>query len=97
MWGSTEHCIQNGSIVNSVAFSPEGRRVVSGSIDKTVRIWNTATGEVKAELKGHTNDVNSVAFAQDGSQVVSGSDDNTVRIWNAATGEVEAELKGHTD
>ena len=95
LWGSTELHIQNGSKVNSVAFSQDGRQVVSGSDDNAVRIWNAATGEVEAELKGHTDSVVSVAFAQDGSQVVSGSYDNTVRIWNAATGEVEAQLEGH--
>ncbi|KIM79165.1 hypothetical protein PILCRDRAFT_792296 [Piloderma croceum F 1598] len=95
LWGSTELYMQNGSPVNSVAFAQDGSRVVSGSGDNTVRIWNTMTGEVEAELKGHTNSVRSVAFAQDGSRVVSGSDDKTV--WNAMTGEVEAELRGHTD
>ena len=96
-WDSMELCIQNGSEVCSVAFSHDGSQVVSGSEDGTVRIWNAATGEVEAELKGHTEWVMSVAFAQNGSQVVSGSSDNTVRIWNAATSEAEAELKGHTD
>jgi WD40 repeat protein len=57
----------------------------------------STTGEVEAELKGHTHWVMSVAFSQDGSRVVSGSGDKTVRIWNVTTGEVEAELKGHTD
>jgi WD40 repeat protein len=74
-----------------------GSRVVSGSDDNTVRIWNVTTGEVEAELKGRTNRVMSVAFSQDGSRVVSGSGDCRVRVWNATTGEVEAELKGHTD
>jgi WD40 repeat protein len=96
-WGSTELHMQNCSIVNSVTFSQDGSRVISGSDDNTVRIWNATTGEVEADLKGHTDWVRSVAFAQDGSRVVSGSDDKTVRIWNATTGEVEAELKGHTD
>jgi WD40 repeat protein len=84
-------------LVNSVAFSQDGSRVVSGSEDNTGPIWNATTGEVEAELKGHTDWVTSVAFSQDGSRVVSGSDDKTVRIWNATTGEVEAELKGHTE
>jgi WD40 repeat protein len=82
--------------VMSVAFSQDSSRVVSGSRDKTVRIWNAATGEMEAELKGHTGAVMSVAFSQDSSRVVSGSSDKTVRIWNEATGEMEAELKGHT-
>jgi WD40 repeat protein len=78
--------MQNGSHVNSVTFSSDGSQVVSGLDDKTVRIWNATTGEIEAELKGHTDSVGSVAFAQDGSRVVSGSYDNTVRIWNTVTG-----------
>ncbi|KAJ6580588.1 mycorrhiza-induced WD40-repeat domain protein [Mycena sp. CBHHK59/15] len=97
LWGPTELTLDNGSRVMSVAFSQDGSRVVSGSFDNTVRIWNATTGEVEAELKGHTDTVTSVAFSQDGSRAVSGSYDKTVRIWNATTGEVEAELKGHTD
>jgi WD40 repeat protein len=62
-----------------------------------IRIWNVTTGEVEAELKGHTHSVRSVAFSQDGSRVASGSNDQTVRIWNVTTGKVKAELKGHTD
>ena len=85
--------MQDGSTVRSVAFSQDGSRVVSASNDKTVRIWNVTTGEVEAELKGHTDRVGSVAFSQDGSQVVSGSFDKMVRIWNVMTGEVESELK----
>ena len=96
-WGQMELVTQAGLGVSSVAFSRDGRRVVSGSGDKTVRIWNSMTGEVEAELEGHTDSVMSVAFSQDGSRVVSGSGDKTVRIWNVMTGEVEAELEGHTD
>ena len=82
--------------VRIAVFSPDGSRVVSGSKDKTVRIWNAATGECDAELKGHSDEVYSVVFSPDGSRAVSGSKDNTVRLWNAATGECEAELKGHS-
>ena len=66
LWGPAELIMQNGSRVNSVAFSQDGSRVVSGSSDKTVRIWNVTTGKVEAELRGHTNQVMSVAFSQDG-------------------------------
>jgi WD40 repeat protein len=78
--------------VNAVAFSQDGSRVVSGSFDETVRIWNVMMGKAEAELKGHTNWVTSIAFSQDGSRVVSGSNDKTVRIWNVMMGKVEAEL-----
>ncbi|KIJ49040.1 hypothetical protein M422DRAFT_205279 [Sphaerobolus stellatus SS14] len=75
--------------VRSVAFSPDGQRVVSGSHDKTIRIWNAHTGElVSGPFEGHTDQVTSVAFSPDGQRVVSGSGDETIRIWNAHTGEL---------
>jgi WD40 repeat protein len=76
--------------VMSVAFSQDGSRVVSGSRDETVRVWNVTTGGVEAELKGHKHWVTAVAFSQDGSQVVSGSRDKTVRIWNVTTGDSQS-------
>jgi WD40 repeat protein len=80
----------------SVAFSPDGKQVVSGSDDNTVRLWDAATGAQLQTLKGHTGWINSVAFSPDGKQVVSGSDDNTVRPWDAATGAQLQTLEGHT-
>ncbi|KAG5637284.1 hypothetical protein H0H81_005079 [Sphagnurus paluster] len=96
-WDQTEHVMQNGSDIYSVAFSQDGSQVVSGSADQIVRIWNVTTGKAEAELMGHTDSVRSVAFSQNGSQVASASDDKTVIIWNVATGKIEAELKGHTN
>ncbi|KAE9385618.1 hypothetical protein BT96DRAFT_791075, partial [Gymnopus androsaceus JB14] len=84
--------------VISVAFSPDGKRIVSGSDDKSVRIWNAETGRQEGDpLEGHTDWVTSVAFSPDGKRIVSGSDDNSVRIWNAETGRQEGDpLEGHT-
>jgi len=63
-----------------VAFSPDGKQVVSGSHDETVRLWDAATRAALQRLEGHSGCVSSVAFSPDGKQVVSGSDDETVRL-----------------
>ena len=82
-----------------MAFSPDGRRIVSGSSDNTLRLWDAATGKpIGPPLLGHTSRVWSVAFSPDGRRIVSGSFDNTLRIWDAATGKpIGAPLQGHTD
>ena len=85
--------------VLSVAVSPDGGRIVSGSDDSTVRIWDAQTGEpIGQPLQGHTDRVLSVAVSPDGGRIVSGSADRTVRIWDAQTGEpIGQPLQGHTD
>jgi WD40 repeat protein len=83
--------------VSSVAFSADGSRIVSGSGDCTVRVWDAVSGVVLHTLKGHTNSVYSVAFSSDGLRIVSGSSDCTVRIWDAVSGVVLHTLKGHTN
>jgi WD40 repeat protein len=84
------------SSVSSVSFSSDGLRVVSGSYDSTVRIWDAASATVQHTMEGHTIRVTSVAFSSDGSRIVSGSDDETVRIWDAASGMVQHTMEGHT-
>ena len=62
--------------------------IISGSDDKTIRVWNPTTGQcIAGPFQGHTAGVWSVAYSPDGSQFVSGSGDNTVRVWNPATGQ----------
>ncbi|KAH9487260.1 Vegetative incompatibility protein HET-E-1 [Psilocybe cubensis] len=83
--------------VNCVAFSPDGKHIVSSSYDKTLRLWDAETGEqIGAPLEGHQNFVLSVAFAPNGKRIISGSYDKTLRLWDAETGEqIGAPLEGH--
>jgi len=85
--------------VNFVAFSPDGKRIVSASDDETIRIWNSETGDlVLGPLEGHTSWVYSAVFSPEGRRIVSASFDKTIRIWNSDTGEmVLGPLRGHTD
>jgi WD40 repeat protein len=79
-----------------VVFSPDSRKLASGSYDKTVRVWSVSTGQVEQTLDGHSGLVKSVAFSPDGRKLASGSYDNTVRVWNVGTGQVEQKLEGHS-
>src|SRR5258706_5483371 len=85
--------------IRSMCYSPDGTRVVSGSNDKTIRIWDAKSGTVIGEpLTGHTSGVNSVAYSPDGRHITSGSTDSTIRIWDAETGTaVGNPLEGHAD
>jgi energy-coupling factor transporter ATP-binding protein EcfA2 len=83
--------------VYSAAFSPDGSRIVTASEDKTARIWDAASGNEIAVLRGHGNWVRSAAFSPDGSRIVAASDDLTARIWDAASGKEIAVLRGHGD
>ena len=81
--------------VNSVAFSPDGRFIVSGSEDQTIKLWDAADGTLLKTFKGHENSVSSVAFSPDGRLVISGSGDNTLKLWDAADGALLKTFKGH--
>ncbi|PVG03761.1 WD40 repeat-like protein [Serendipita vermifera] len=85
--------------IKSVAFSSNNRRIVSGSADNTILLWDAETGEPLAKpMKGHTSSVTSVAFSADDHYIVSGSADETIRIWDAKTGQPLGEpLQGHTN
>ncbi len=83
--------------VTSVAFGPDGTRLVSGSADGALRLWDTEIGQsLGGPLTGHDAWVNSVAFSPDGREIASGSDDTTVRLWDATTGDEVMSLSGHT-
>ena len=81
--------------VYSVAFSPDGSILASGSWDKTVRLWDTQTSNHLRTLEGHTDSIWYVIFSPDGSTLVSAGLDDTVRLWDVGNGEAKAALE-HT-
>ncbi len=86
----------HSSDVRSVAFSPDGTRIVSGSYDETLRLWDAVSGAHLNTLKGHSDLVRSVAFSPNATRIVSGSSDHTLRLWDAASGAHLSTLKGHS-
>jgi len=70
----------------SIAFSPDGKLLASGSEDATAKLWDTNTGAEVRTLGGHTGTVNEVAFSPDGALLATASDDTTVRLWDVSTG-----------
>ncbi|MEH2459650.1 WD40 repeat domain-containing protein, partial [Nostoc sp.] len=73
-----------------------GQQVISASVDKTLKVWNLATGEELFTLNGHSHWVNAVAVTPNGQQVISASVDKTLKVWNLATGEELFTLNGHS-
>ncbi|MEH2390136.1 MAG: caspase family protein [Nostoc sp.] len=81
--------------VTSVAFSPDGKMIASGSLDNKVRLWNIQGNSISNPFCGHKNSVWSVAFSPDGKMIASGSYDETVRLWNLQGKPIGQPFIGH--
>ncbi|PWI65088.1 hypothetical protein PCL_07387 [Purpureocillium lilacinum] len=95
-WSPLVHTLEgHDELVTSVAFSTDGKLLASASFDRTVKVWDAATGDIVRTLEAHSYHVRSVAFSPDGKLLASASDDRTLKVWDAATGEVQQTLEGH--
>ena len=81
--------------VTSVAFSPDGKAIASGSLDHTIRFWEATSGKEVAVLRGHGGEVTSVAFSANGRRLASAGWDRVVKVWDMQTGQMLASMAGH--
>ncbi|MEL6702724.1 MAG: WD40 repeat domain-containing protein [Bacteroidota bacterium] len=88
--------VAQGVAVNSVRFSPDGTQLVTAASDRTLRVYDAATGALVQTLPGHDDYVVHVAWLADGQGLASASYDGTVKLWDLATGELTRTLRGHT-
>jgi RNA polymerase sigma factor (sigma-70 family) len=88
---------KEGVVVKDMQFSPAGDRIALARDDALAQVFDTATGEEVASLKGHRGIVFAIAFKPDGKKLVTGGDDTTARLWDATTGKTLAVLEGHAD
>ncbi|KAM3066490.1 hypothetical protein ACMFMG_011988 [Clarireedia jacksonii] len=87
---------EHSDAVNSVAFSADSNLLASASDDKTIKVWDAATGILQQTLEGHSDRVYSVAFSADSKLLASASDDKTIKFWDTATGILQQTLEGHS-
>jgi len=86
----------HSDLVSAVAVTLNGKRAVSASMDRTLGVWDLATGRMLLTLKGHSADVRGVAVTADGKRVLSASEDHTVKLWDLETGCIQQSLEGHS-
>ena len=89
--------IMHADAVTSVAFSSDGEHVLSGSKDKTIKLWDVANGALLRTFEGHANSVTSIAFSPNGEHVLSGNYDKTLKLWDATTGVLLRTFLGSAD
>ena len=86
-----------GPTMRSVAYSPDGARIVTTEDDRTAKLWDASSGELLMTLYGHTGNVTNARFSLDGTRVVTVSSDRQIKVWDAVTGQDLITLAGHSD
>ena len=95
MWSEDSYqprlTLRHEKAVHSAEFSPDGRRIITASRDRTARLWDAATGQSLGTTMPHSDSVNSARFSSDGKWVVTGCDDGTIGVWDGVTGAAVSE------
>ena len=89
--------VEHENYVNSVAFSPDGNFIISGSGDHTIKLWQVDNGELLKTFEGYQSSVRSVAFSPDGKTIISGSGDKTIKLWQINNAKLLKTFEGHQD
>ncbi|HYV47513.1 MAG TPA: TIR domain-containing protein [Myxococcaceae bacterium] len=89
--------VGHSSSASACAWSPDGQRLLSGSYDRSLKVWDAASGECLLTLSGHSSPVRACAWSPDGQHLLSGSDDRSLKVWDAASGECLLTLSGHSN
>ncbi|MBD2169496.1 ribosome assembly protein 4 [Calothrix membranacea FACHB-236] len=95
----TESYIDSGhqDSVTSIAFSSDGKKLASGSEDKTIKLWDISTGQLLQTFSGHGDVIKTIALSSDGQKLASGSKDKTIKLWDVSTGQLLQTFSGHGD
>ena len=88
--------IGHTDLINVIKYSPSGEIVATGSLDNTIKLWDSETGELLHTLNGHVGSIQSLLFNQDGTRLLSTSNDKTAKLWDTETGKNIYTLSGHT-
>lgn len=93
--GKQLYRFEHPAVAMGVAFTPDGRHLVSGCHDSEIRVWELDAGQLARTISGHRGSVNDFDFSPDGKLLASSSSDRTVRVWEFETGQLLASLRGH--
>jgi len=95
-WKCVHTFLAHPGLIHSIALSPDGQTLASGSFDKTIKLWHLGARRAICTLTGHTESIFSVAFSPDGKTLASSSADKTIKIWKPMTGRMVYTLTGHS-